>query len=330
MRRRTFIAGLASASAWPVLVRAQQSDSIRRVGVLMGWDENDPVANGWLSRLKRGLSELGWTDGRNMRMDVRWERDVGDRMQMLAKELVQLQPDVILANSTPVAAAFQRETRTIPIVFVTISDPVGAGFVGSLPRPGGNMTGFLNQDPSMGGKWVQLLTEIAPSVKRVALMFNPETAGYPETIYQVPFEAAAQLLKVEPITSHVRNDAEIEMSIKSLGRAPGGGLVIAPHPNGAAYRALIISLAARNNVPAIYHATYWVRDGGLIGYGADRLDMYGRAASYVDRIFRGTKPADLPVELPVKFEMGVNAKTAKALGLAVPQSILLLADEVIE
>ena len=330
MRRREFIAGLGGAAAWPLAARAQQGDHVRRVGVLMGWDENDPVAKGWLSRFTRGLSELGWMDGRNMRMDVRWERDVDDRMQMLAKELVHLQPDVILANSTPVAAALQRETRTIPIVFVTISDPVGAGFVLSLPRPGGNMTGFLNQDPSMGGKWVQLLTEIAPGVKRVALMFNPETAGYAESTYQAPFEAAARLLKVEPITAHVRSDAEIEMSITSLGREPGGGLVIAPHPNGAAYRARIISLAARNNVPAVYYATYFVRDGGLVSYGADRADMYGRAASYIDRILRGTKPADLPVELPIKFEMALNAKTAKALGLTVPQSILLRADEVIE
>jgi putative ABC transport system substrate-binding protein len=330
MRRREFMAGLGSAAAWPVAAHAQQPARVRRVGVLMGWDENDPEAKGWLSKFTQGLFELGWTDGRNMRMDVRWERDVGDRMQMLAKELVHLQPDVILANSTPVAAALQRETRTIPIVFVTISDPVGSDFVASLPRPGGNMTGFLNQDPSMGGKWLQLLTEIAPGVKRVALMFNPETAGYAASIYQAPFEAAARLLKVEPITAHVRSDAEIEKVITSLGREPGGGLVIAPHPNGGAYRALIISLAARNNVPAIYHATYWVRDGGLVGYGADRPDMYGRVAFYVDRILRGEKPADLPVQLPVKFEMAVNAKTAKALGLTVPQSILLLADEVIE
>jgi putative ABC transport system substrate-binding protein len=229
-----------------------------------------------------------------------------------------------------VTAAFQRETQIIPIVFTTVSDPVGSGFVANLPRPGGNITGISNQDPSLGGKWVQLLKEFAPGVKRVALMFNPETAGYVRSWYQSSFEAAARLLKVEPITALVHSDTEIEMSIASLGRESGGGLVMAPSANGAAYRALIISLAARNNVPAVYYAAYWVRDGGLVSYGTDRADMWGRAALYVDRILRGAKPADLPVELPVKFELALNAKTARALGLAVPQSILLSADEVIE
>jgi putative tryptophan/tyrosine transport system substrate-binding protein len=296
----------------------------------MGWDENDPEANVWLSGFMRGLAGLGWTQGRNLRIDVRWTAGSVERARMLAKELVALQPDVVFADSTPQARAVHHETRTIPVVFALVADPVGAGFVESLPHPGGNLTGFVSYEEGMASKWLELLTQIVPDIKRAAIMFNPDTAPG-GGLYLLPsFESAAQSLKVEPVTAHVRSDAEIEMSITSLGREPGGGLVIAPHPNGAAYRALIISLAARNNVPAIYYATYYVTDGGLVSYGADRADMYGRAASYIDRILRGTKPADLPVELPVKFEMALNAKTAKALGLIVPQSILLRADEVIE
>jgi putative tryptophan/tyrosine transport system substrate-binding protein len=330
MKRREFIAGLGAA-ACPLAARAQQAERARRIGVLMGWDENDPQAKAGLSEFAQGLSELGWTDGRNMRLDVRWEGESIDRMRMLAKELVGLQPDAILANSTPATAALQRETRTIPIVFVIVSDPVGAGFVASLPHPGGNITGFINMEGAMGGKWLQLLTEIAPGIKRAAIMFNPDTAPGGGSYYLPSFEAAARSLKVAPIAAPVHSDAEIETVITSLGREPGGGLVVMPDTFVQVHRAQIISLAARNNVPANYPWSFVVaREGGLFSYGPDFVDIMRRSASYMDRILHGAKPADLPVQLPIKMEMAVNVKTAKALGLTVPQSILLLADEVIQ
>jgi len=263
-------------------------------------------------------------------MDVRWAAGNVDRMRMFAKELVDLQPDVILTSTTSVTAALQRQTRTIPIVFVVVGDPVGAGFVASLARPGGNITGFIGEVAEMGSKWLELLTEIAPGVKRAASMFNPDTAPYVALNFLPAFEAAGRSIKVEPIRAPVHSDAEIETAITSLGREPGGSLVVIPDGFMVVHRAPIISLAARNNVPAVYFQTVFARDGGLLSYGPDFRDIFRRAASYVDRIVRGAKPADLPVQVPVKFEMAVNAKTAKALSLTIPQSILLRADEVIE
>jgi putative tryptophan/tyrosine transport system substrate-binding protein len=330
VKRRTFIAGLGSAAAWPLAARAQQGERMRRVGVLTLFDENDPVGKARLSGFTQQLAELGWTEGRNLRMDVRSAADNVDRIQMFAKELVGLQPDVILANTTPVTAALQRETRTIPVVFVNVADPVGNGFVAGLPRPGGNITGFITEESSLAGKWLELLTEIAPAVKRAAIMFNPDNGGG-GSYYLPPFEAAARVLKVEPISAPVHSDAEIQTVMTSLGREPGGGLVVIPDGTFTfLHRAQIILLAARNSVPAVYRASVLIRDGGLLSYGPDFADLFRRAASYVDRILRGAKPAELPVQLPTKFEMAVNVKTAKALGLAVPQSILLRADEVIE
>jgi putative ABC transport system substrate-binding protein len=251
-------------------------------------------------------------------------------MRTFAKELVGLQADVILANTTPVTAALQRETRTIPIVFVIVSDPVGAGFVASLPRPGGNITGFINVEAEMAGKWLELLTEIAPGVKRAAAMFNPYTAPGGGSYYLSAFEAAARSLKVEPIVAPVHSDAEIETIVASLGREVGGGLVVMPDGFTFVHRATTISLTARNNVPAVYTQSVFARDGGLLSYGHDRVDIFRRSASYVDRILRGAKPAELPVQLPTKFEMALNLKTAKALGLTVPPSFYWRADEVIE
>jgi putative tryptophan/tyrosine transport system substrate-binding protein len=290
---------------------------------------DDPEGKAYLSGFTQGLAELGWTDGRNLRMDVRWEGNSVDRMRMFAKELVDLQPDVILAGATPGTAALQRETRTIPIVFCNVSDPVGSGFVAGLPRPGGNITGFSRSDASLAGKWLELLTEIAPGVNRVAAMFNPDTAPYVRSYYLPSLEAAARSFKVAPITAPIHSDAEIETVITSLGREPGGGLVVMPGA-GASHLPLIISLAARNNVPAVYSFSGPVKGGGLLSYGPDIRDMFRRAAPYVDRILRGMKPSELPIQLPIKFVMALNAKTAKALGLTVPQSILLSADEVIE
>src|SRR6266478_8792129 len=330
-RRRDFIALLGGAAApWPLMVRAQQPDKLRRIGVLMAPAASDPVAGTYLSRFAQALHEVGWTAGSTVQMDVRWASGELDRMRTHAKELVALQPDVILSNGTAVTAALQRETKTIPIVFVTVSDPVGSGFVAGLPRPGGNITGFINLEAGMGGKWLELLTEIAPGVKRVAAMFNPDTAPYVRSYYLPAFEAAARSFKVTPIVAPVHSDAEIETVIASLGREPGGGLVVMPDTFTVVHRAPIILLAARNNVPAVYWITMAAKDGGLLSYGPDLGDLFRRAAPYVDRILKGEKPAELPVQVPTKFEMALNVKTAKALGLAVPPSILLRADEVIE
>jgi putative tryptophan/tyrosine transport system substrate-binding protein len=330
MRRREFIAGLGSAAALPVVAGAQQGERVRRIGVLMGFDDNDADAKGWLSVFKQELVQLGWIEGRNLRMDVRWAAGNVDRMRIFAKELVNLQPDVILSVSTAVTAALQRERRTIPIIFVLVADPVGSGFVASLPRPGGNITGFSDGEASMAGKLLELLTEIAPGVKRAALMFNPDTASGGGSYFFPSFKATAQALKLEPIAAPVHSDAEIETDITSLGGEPGGGLVLMPDSFTIVHRAPIISLASRNNIPAVYYLAHSAREGGLLSYGPDQVDIFRRSAPYVDLILRGAKPADLPVQLPIKFEMRVNLKTAKALGLTVPQSILLRADEVIE
>jgi putative tryptophan/tyrosine transport system substrate-binding protein len=332
MRRREFVAGLgaaASAAAWPRAARAQQPDRMRRIGVLMGWDESDAEARSWFSGFTQGLVESGWADGRNVRMDVRWAAGNVDRMRMLAKELIDLQSEIILASGTAVTTVLQHETQAIPIIFALVGDPVGDGLVAGLPRPGGNITGFTSQEAEMGGKWLELLTEIAPGVKRAALMFNPDTAPRGRSYYRT-FEAAARSLKVEPISAPVRSDAEIETLMTSLGREPGSGLVVMPENFTNVHRAPIISLAARNNVPAVYAVSVIARDGGLLSYGPDYRDIYRRAALYADRILRGAKPGELPVQLPTKFEMVLNAKTAKALGLTIPITLLGRADEVIE
>jgi putative tryptophan/tyrosine transport system substrate-binding protein len=313
-----------------MVVRAQQPDHVRRIGVLMGFGENDPEANAYISRFAQGLSELGWSHGRNLGMEVRWAAGNVDRMGALAKELVDLQPEVIVAHTTPVTAALKRETRTIPIVFANVADPVGSGLVANLPRPGGNITGFITQEKSLAGKWLELLTEIAPGVKRAAIMFNPDTAPDGGSYFLPAFEAAARSLKVEPIAAPVRSDAEIEAVITSLGREPRGGLVVMPDIYINVHRAPIILLAARNNVPAVYFNTSFPRDGGLLSYGPNEAEIFRRSASYVDRILRGAKPSELPIQLPTNFEMVLNDKTAKALGLIVPPSIRHLADEVIE
>jgi putative ABC transport system substrate-binding protein len=303
---------------------------MRQIGVLMGFDENDPEARGWLSIFTQGLAELGWTGGRNVRMHVRWAAANVDQMRTFAKELVDLQCDVILSQTTPVTAALRRETPTIPIIFVMVGDPVGDGFVASVPRPAGNFTGFMAWESSIPGKWVQLLTEIAPGVTRAAIMFNLDASPARGSYLLAAVEAAARSLGVERISAPVRSDAEIETIIASLGRERGSGLVVQGDAFTEVHRKLITSLAARNNVPAVYPNSGWARDGGLLSYGPDLADSFRRAASYVDRILRGAKPADLPVQLPAKFETVLNAKTAKALGLTVPPTILLRAEEVIE
>jgi putative ABC transport system substrate-binding protein len=329
MRRREFIAGLTGvAASWPLLAGAQQPERMRRIAVLMPFDENDPEGKFRYSAFTQALADLGWADGRNLHMDLRWGRGDNNRIRALAQELVGLQPDIIVPNGTPATTALQRETRVIPIVFVNVSDPVASGIVARLDRPSGNITGFANYEASMEGKWLELLSEIAPGLKRVAIMFNPDTG--PVSTFVPSFETAARSLKVEPIVAPVHTDLEIEMAILALGSEPGGGLVFRPDGFMTAHRAPLIMAAARNNVPAVYYLSTFARDGGLISYGVDLVDTWRRAATYVDRILRGAQPIELPIQLPTRFEMVVNLKTAKALGLVVPQSVLLRADQVIE
>jgi putative ABC transport system substrate-binding protein len=328
MRRREFIAGLGSAAAWPLVAHAQQGDRVRRIGVLMPFDENETVAKARVSAFTQALADLGWTDGRNVRMDVRFAGLDINRIRAAAQELVDLQPDIILPNSTPATAAVLRQTRTIPIVFVNVSDPVASSIVARLDRPSGNITGFATYEPSLGGKWLELLSEIVPGLNRAAIMFNPDTS--PVSNFMPSLETAARSLKLVPIIAPVHSDEQIEKGIIALGREPGGGLVVPPDIFMNAHRGPLILAAARNKVPALYWDSGLPRAGGLLSYGVDQVDTWRRAASYVDRILRGAKPAELPVQLPTKFVMAINLKTAKALGLAVPQSILLSADEVIE
>jgi putative tryptophan/tyrosine transport system substrate-binding protein len=310
------------------VAQAQQGDRVRRIGVLMPFDEIDAEGKRRYSAFTQALADLGWTDGRNVRMDLRWAGGDNNRTRALAHELVGLQPDIILASSTPATVALQRETQTIPIVFAAVGDPVASGIVARLDRPNGNITGFAIEEASMGGKYLELLSEITSGLKRAAIMFNPD-AG-PASVFMPSFETAARSLKVVPITAPVHSDIEIDAAIMALAREPGGGLIALSDIFMIARRAPIISAAARNNVPAFYSYSALARDGGLLSYGVDRVDVFRRAASYVDRILRGAKPAELPVQFPTKFEMVVNLKTAKALGLTVPQSILVRADEVIE
>jgi putative tryptophan/tyrosine transport system substrate-binding protein len=331
MKRREFIAGVGGAVAWPVVARAQQpGKQARRVAVLMGWDEFNPFALGWLSNFTERLREQGWTNGANLETDVRWATGEIDRMNSFARELVELAPDVILATTTPVTAAVRRATRNIPIIFAVVSDPVGAGFVASLPRPGGNTTGFINVEAGMASKWLDLLLQIAPTVKRVAIIFNPDTAPGGGLYFLPTFKEAAQSLKVAPIIVPVHNDAEIEAAITLLGREPGGGLVVMTDGFMFVHRATLVSAAAQSSVPVVSDETITIEEGGLLSYGADNVDIFQRAALYVDRVLRGANPGELPVQLPTKFEMVLNLKAANALGLAIPPSILLRVDEVIE
>jgi putative ABC transport system substrate-binding protein len=330
MKRRDFITLLGgAAAAWPVAARAQQGERVRRIAVLMAQDENDPEGRRRLSAFTQALVDLGWTDGRNVRMDLRWGGADINRMRALAQELVGLKPDIIVTQGTTFGAvAVQRETRTIPIVFANLGDPVASGLVARLDRPSGNITGFASYEATLGGKWLELLLEIAPGLKRAAIMFSPDLSA--ASFLMSPFETAARSLKIMPIIASVRSDAEIETAIIALGREPGSGLVALPDVFMVAHRAPIILAAARNQVPAVYSQPVFARDGGLLSYGPDRVDIFRSAATYVDRILRGEKPAELPVQLPTKYEMAVNLKTAKALGLTVPPSMRLLADEVIE
>jgi putative ABC transport system substrate-binding protein len=331
MKRRDFITLVGGAiAACPLTLKAQQAGHMRRIGVLFGSARGDRQAVIELAMFRNTLQELGWAEGRDVLIETRWAAADVDRIHAFARELVSLQPDLILGQTTPVVAALQRETKTIPIVFVVVADPVGSGFVASLPHPGGNITGFINIEGSLGGKWIETLKDIVPGVTHAALMFNPDTA--PVAYYQQPFEAAARSSGVEPTAVPVRNEADIERIFASLEDKPKTGLVMMPDIFTATPRNLdlVISLASRYRVPTVYPYRYMVAAGGLISYGVDPVDLFRRAPTYIDRILKGANPADLPVQLPTKFEMAINLKTAKALGLDVPPSMLTRADEVIE
>jgi len=328
MRRREFIALLGGGVAgWSLAARAQQAGRTRRIGVLSNLAENDTEVLSWVTAFREQLQRAGWTDGRNIRFDIRWGAGDLSRLSRYAAELVSLMPDVAFADSTPVIAALQKETRTIPIVFVGGSNPVGSGFVTSLAHPGGNITGFISFEPDIGGKWLETLREIAPSVARVALIYNPRThTGQ----YFQSIETAAQSLVVNLERLPFSDAADIERALDTFAREPNGGVLVLSDPSTQLYLDLIITLAARHRLPAVYPFRWFVTGGGLVCYGVDRRDQYRRAAEYVARILKGEKPSDLPVQVPTKYELVINLKTAKALGLSVPPTLLARADEVIE
>ena len=328
MNRREFMALLGGAAACPLTARAQQGERVRRVAMLVGQAEADPDMQARLDAFRQALQGLGWIEGRNVHIDYRFADGHEDRFQPLAKELVALKPELIFAQSTPAAAAVQRESRTLPIVFVNVSDPIGSGFVASLARPGGNLTGVLQYEASITGKWLAMLKEFSPTLVRAALVANPKTTPFP--YFQRAALALAPSLAIELVASPVQDASDIERTIGSFARVPNGGLVLPPDATTIGHRDLIVGLAARHRLPAVYTVRSWVEDGGLMSYGADQADMFRQAAGYVDRILRGANPADLPVQVPVKYETILNLKTARALGLAVPPGLLVAADKVIE
>jgi putative tryptophan/tyrosine transport system substrate-binding protein len=331
MRRREFIGLIGgAAAAWPLASWAQQPERMRRIAALMDTDEGNSDGQTRVAALRQALQQLGWTEGRNIRIDLRWGGGDVERTRGFAAELVHLSPDVIFAYAKAQLAPLARETRTIPIVFCGASAPVEDGFIASFAHPGGNITGFTQYEPSMVGKWLGTLKEIAPALDRVAIVVNPETAPLRGTFYLREFETAAATFGIKPITNFVHSAADIEAAMDALWQAPNGGVIVAPETFTTAHRELFIALAERNRVPAIYGLRQFPSTGGLMSYGPDTVDTVRRAAGYIDRILRGEKPAELPVQAPTKFEFVINARAAKALGLEVPPTLLARADEVIE
>src|SRR6266478_6083138 len=328
MRRREFITLLGGAVAWSIGARAQQGARMQRIGVLMGYPEGDRQAEANVTALRQGLETLGWIEGRNLQIDYRWAGADPDKARAFAKELVGLAPDVIVPSTNQVTRIVQQETRTIPVVFAFVGDPVGSGFVASLARPGRNITGFANFENSIGGKWLELLKEIAPRGERVGFIFNPDAA--PNVGFFHAAESAAPSLEIKLAALAVRDATDIEQDITAFASQPNGGLIVAPHAVTLGNRKLIIELAVRYRLPAVYSDRYFAESGGLVSFGNNAADLFGRAATYVDLILKGANPADLPVQLPTKFELIVNLKTAKTLGLTISESFLTRADEVIE
>ena len=332
MRRREFLGGIggAAAVAWPLAARGQQPNGMRRIGVLMAHAESDPEFKAYVTAFRAGLEKLGWTEGRNIRIDFRWGAlDDAEARERSAKELIALQPDLILTQNTPPTASMLKQTRTIPVVFVIVADPVGSGFVESLARPGANATGFTIMEPTIAGKWLELLKEIAPRISRAAFLFNPATTPFRD-IYLSPFKAAAASLAVEAIAAPVHDTPELESVIAAHAREPNGSLIVMPDGFLNVHRAEIVSLAARYRLPTVYPWRFFAELGGLLSYGSVQGDMFRIAATYVDRILKGEKPSALPVQAPTKYELVINLKTAKALGIEVPLFFQQRADEVIE
>jgi putative tryptophan/tyrosine transport system substrate-binding protein len=329
MNRRAFIAGLGGAAAWPLDARAKQPERVRLIAVLMNFLESDPAGQVGVSAFRNALKDLGWREGSDLRIEIRWAASDPGRLRTFAKELVELRPDAIVGGSTAAIVALARETRTIPIVFATVADPIGSGFAANFAHPGGNITGFAAVDSAMGGKWLELLKEIAPRTQRVALLFNPVTA-VPVQFFMPSIQAAASSLAVQASAAPVHAKDEIEGVIAEQARNPGGGLIVMPDAFNTTNRNLIIGLAARYGVPTSYAQDIFAQSGGLIAYSSVRTEAYGQVAGYIDRILKGEKPADLPVQSPTKFELLINMKTAKALGLEVPAKLLALANKLID
>jgi putative tryptophan/tyrosine transport system substrate-binding protein len=329
MNRREIIATLGAAALSPLSALAQSGGQMRSVGVLMSFLQDDPAGVADVTAFRQRLAELGWIEGQNIRMEFRWSGSDVERAQVLARELVALKPDVLLARSTPPTAALKRETDAIPIVFVNVAEPIESGFVQTLARPGGNITGFTYFESSIGGKWLQLLKEADPRLARVAIIYNPQTAPF-GGLFLRSVQLAAPSLALQIVDLPVHSDGDIEAAMVAFAREPAGGLIAIPDTFTVGHRDRIIALAARHRLPALYSTPSFMPSGGLMAYAADTRDAMQRAASYIDRILRGTKPADLPVQTPAKFELSINLKTAKALGLTIPPNLLALADEVIE
>jgi len=327
LKRREFITLLGGVAAWPLAASAQQPDRVRRIGVLITLAADDPEGQARVAAFRQGLQQLGWTGGHDVQIETRWATS-NIEARKHAAEVVALAPDLILATGSPTVAALQQATRSVPIVFVNVADPVGAGFVDGLARPGGNITGFALYEYSMSGKFLELLKEIAPRVTRVAVLRDPAIAAGSGQLGVI--QALAPSFGVELTPIGVREPGEIERGISAIAHGPNGGVIVTGSPLAVIHRELIIALAARHRLPAVYFYRFFVREGGLISYGPDSIDPYRRAAGYVDRILKGEKPANLPVQAPTKFELAINLKTAKALGLKIPDRLLALADEVIE
>ena len=329
MRRREFITLIGAAATWPLAAGAQQPDRMRRIGVLMGFAESDREGQGFVAAFRDGLQKLGWAEGRNIQIDYRWTALDKELIQRFAKELVALPPDLILTQSTPATAELLKQTRSIPIVFALVADPIGSGFVASFPKPGGNITGFVTMEPSMAGKWLDLLKEIAPRVTRVAMLFNPATAPYAEH-WLNSFKAAAASFAVQAIVAPIHDTSELESVVAAQAHEPSGGLIVMPDTFTTEHRSEITSLAARYRLPDVYPYRIFAEFGGLLSYGDNLSDNFRRAASYVDRIPRGEKPTELPVQAPTKFELTINLKAAGALGISIPPSMIARADQVLD
>jgi putative tryptophan/tyrosine transport system substrate-binding protein len=329
MRRRDFVGLLAGMSIWPLAAHAQQRDKVKVIGVLMGFAENDPNAQGLVAALRTGLAGLGWVEGGNLRIELRWAAGDPEKIKTYTKELVALRPDALLGQITPVLRALASETSDIPIVFAVVSDPIGGGWATSVTRPGGNVTGFTDAEPAMGGKWVQILKELAPSTQSAALLFNPATAP-PVKFYLPSIHSAASQLGVDVIETPVRARDQFGHVIAAQAARSDAGLIVMPDGFNTTHRDLIIELTAHRRLPAVYFNRYFAQSGGLIGYGVEYTELFRKAAGYIDRILRGDKPGELPIQLPSKFELVINTKTAKALSIAIPNSLLAQADEVIE